>query len=104
MTKIIILGAGSMSTAFAYPCSDNKHDVSIVGTFLENDFIDELNKNHFHSGLNLEVLKTIKFFKHDSILQSLNFFGVDHHTRLTCNVVRRSRLSASATFRVTRRP
>ena len=67
MTKIIILGAGSMSTAFAYPCSDNKHDVSIVGTFLENDFIDELNKNHFHSGLNLEVLKTIKFFKHDSI-------------------------------------
>ena len=60
MTKITILGAGSMSAAFAYPCSDNKHDVSIVGTFLENDFIDELNKKHFHSGLNLNVLKTIK--------------------------------------------
>ena len=67
MSKIVILGAGAMGTAFAYPCSDNKHDVSIVGTHLENDSIDELNSKHFHSGLNIEVLKTIKYFKHESI-------------------------------------
>ncbi len=67
MGKIVTIGAGAMGTAFAYPCSDNKHDVSIVGTHLENNAIDELNKNHFHPGLNLEVLKTIKFFKHESI-------------------------------------
>ena len=60
MGKIVIIGAGAMGTAFAYPCSDNKHDVSIVGTHLENNAIDELNKNRFHPGLNLEVLKTIK--------------------------------------------
>ena len=67
MGKIVTIGAGAMGTAFAYPCSDNKHDVSIVGTHLENNIIDELNKNCFHLGLNLEVLKTIKFFKHESI-------------------------------------
>ena len=67
MGKIVTIGAGAMGTAFAYPCSDNKHDVSIVGTHLENNAIDELNKNRFHHGLNLEVLKTIKFFKHESI-------------------------------------
>jgi len=67
VTRIIILGAGAMGTAFAYPCSDNKHDVSIVGTHLENDSINELNKRHFHFGLNIEVIKTIKFFKHDLI-------------------------------------
>ena len=67
MSKILILGAGAMSTAFAYPCSDNKHDVSIVGTHLENNLIDQLNKKHFHTGLNLEVLKTINFYKHESI-------------------------------------
>lgn len=67
MTRIIILGAGAMGTAFAYPCSDNKHEVSIVGTHLENDSIDELNTRHFHYGLNIEVLNTIKFFKHDLI-------------------------------------
>ena len=67
MAKILILGAGAMGTAFAYPCLDNKHDVTIIGTHLENNSIDELNKKRFHSGLNLEILKTIKFFKHESI-------------------------------------
>ncbi len=67
MGRIIILGAGAMSTAFAYPCSDNNHEVSIVGTHLENKAIEELNKNRFHSGLNLEVLNSIKFFKHEKI-------------------------------------
>ena len=71
MANILILGAGAMGTAFAYPCSDNKHDVSVVGTHLENNLIDELNKNNFHIGLNLEILKTIKFFKHDSINEVL---------------------------------
>ena len=67
MARILILGAGAMGTAFAYPCIDNKHDVSIIGTHLENDFIDGLKKKYFHSGLNLEVLKNIKFFKHELI-------------------------------------
>ena len=67
MAKILILGAGAMGTAFAYPCSDNKHDVNIVGTHLEDKAIEELNKNYFHSGLNLEVIKSIKFFKHECI-------------------------------------
>ena len=67
MGKIVIIGAGAMGTAFAYPCIDNKHDVSIVGTHLENKVIEELNKNRFHPGLNLEVIKSINFFKHESI-------------------------------------
>ena len=68
MKKIVIIGAGSMGTAFAYPCYDNKFEVNIVGTHLENNSIDELNKSHFHLGLNQEVIKSIKFFKHDSII------------------------------------
>ena len=67
MSKILILGAGAMGTAFAYPCVDNKHSVSIVGTHLENETIEELHKNRFHSGLNLRVIKSINFFKHESI-------------------------------------
>jgi len=42
MANILILGSGSMGTAFSFPCSDNKHSVSIVGTHLENDFIDQI--------------------------------------------------------------
>ena len=31
-----------MGTAFSVPCSDNNHQVTIVGTHLENDFIDQI--------------------------------------------------------------
>ena len=40
MSKIVIIGVGAMGTAFALPYVDNNHEVSIVGTHLENNFID----------------------------------------------------------------
>ncbi len=67
MAKIIIIGAGSMGTAFAYPCVDNKHDVNIIGTHLENKAIDEINKTSFHPGLNLNVTNSIKFYKYEDL-------------------------------------
>tara|TARA_Y100001970_G_scaffold55198_1_gene69921 strand:+ start:2555 stop:3586 length:1032 start_codon:yes stop_codon:yes gene_type:complete len=67
MSKIVIIGAGAMGTAFAYPCSDNKHDVNIVGTHLENKTIENINTNRFHPGLNIEVINSIKFSKYELI-------------------------------------
>ena len=56
MSKIVIIGAGAMGSAFAFPCLDNNHDINIVGTHLENDFIDELKKNNnLHPGLKVEI-------------------------------------------------
>ena len=63
MSNILIIGAGAMGTAFAYPCLDNKHNVSVVGTHLENDSIDEINRKHFHQGLNMKISTEIKFSK-----------------------------------------
>ena len=64
MSKILIIGAGAMGSAFALPCLDNNHDINIVGTHLENNFIDELkNNNNFHPGLNTKIPKDIKIFK-----------------------------------------
>ena len=45
MSKIVIIGAGAMGSAFSLPCLDNNHDINIVGTHLENNFIDQLKKN-----------------------------------------------------------
>ena len=39
MSKIIIIGAGAIGTAFSLPCIDNNHDTNIIGTHLENEFI-----------------------------------------------------------------
>ena len=64
MSKIIIIGAGAMGSAFALPCLDNNHDINIVGTHLENDFIDKLYKNNnLHPGLNTKIPKEIKIHK-----------------------------------------
>ena len=74
MAKIVIIGAGAMGSAFALPCLDNKHDTNIVGTHLENEFIDNLKKNaNIHPGLNTAIPNGVKIFKFDkfeSLLKS----------------------------------
>jgi len=73
MAKIIIIGAGVMGSAFTLPCVDNKHDVSIVGTHLENDFIDNLiNNDYLHPGLKIKIDKKIKIHKFEKLDQLLN--------------------------------
>ena len=68
MSKIIIIGAGAMGSAFALPCIDNNHEVKIVGTHLENDFINNLKaKDNFHPGLNVKLDKKIQIFKFDNL-------------------------------------
>ena len=72
MANILILGAGSMGTAFSFPCSDNGHSVSIVGTHLENDFIDKINSTKKHPALDCEVQKNVKFFKFEKLKEEIN--------------------------------
>ena len=67
MSKIIIIGAGSMGTAFSIPCLDNNHDVSIIGTHMEDAFIDEIKKNkNFHPGLKINIPSTINLYKFEN--------------------------------------
>ena len=74
MSKIVIIGAGAMGTAFSLPCLDNNHDINIVGTHLENQFVENLKKNNnLHPGLNTEIpqeIKIFKFEKFDELLKS----------------------------------
>jgi len=74
MSKIVIIGAGAMGTAFAFPCLDNNHDINIVGTHLENNFIDAVMANkRQHPGLNIAIpegINLIKFENFDSIVNS----------------------------------
>tara|TARA_B100002051_G_scaffold265571_1_gene291709 strand:+ start:500 stop:1546 length:1047 start_codon:yes stop_codon:yes gene_type:complete len=74
MSKIVIIGAGAMGSAFAFPCLDNNHDINIIGTHLEDKFIDELkNNNNLHPTLKTSIPKGVnisKFEKFDSILKS----------------------------------
>jgi glycerol-3-phosphate dehydrogenase (NAD(P)+) len=61
MKKIIIIGAGAMGSAFTVPCLDNKNDVTIVGTYLEDKLIESINSNNnIHPVLKTQLPKEIK--------------------------------------------
>ena len=72
MSKIVIIGAGAMGSAFALPCLDRNHDINIVGTHLENEFIDVLKKSkNLHPGLNTKIPEGIKIFKFEKFNELL---------------------------------
>jgi glycerol-3-phosphate dehydrogenase (NAD(P)+) len=52
---------------------DNNHDINIIGTHLENDFIDKIKKNkRLHPGLNINVPEGINLIKYDNFDTILN--------------------------------
>ena len=61
-----------MGTAFSFPCSDNNHEVIIVGTHLENEFIDKINSMKKHPILNCDIPKNVSFFKIEKLKEVIN--------------------------------
>ena len=60
-----------MGCAFAVPCVDNKNDVTIVGTHLEDELIESINTNkQFHPALKVQLPNEIKFERFEK-LQSI---------------------------------
>jgi glycerol-3-phosphate dehydrogenase (NAD(P)+) len=73
MKKILIIGAGAMGSAFAVPCVDNKNDVTIVGTHLENDLIEKIKSNdQIHPALKTKLSSEVKFEKFEKLQTILN--------------------------------
>ena len=57
-----------MGSAFAVPCIENKNDVTIVGTHLENELIENINSNNkIHPALNTQLSTEIKFEKFEKL-------------------------------------
>jgi len=64
MSKIVIIGAGAMGSAFAVPCADNSNEVFLVGSFLEDKVINEIKHlNNFHPILKSQLPNKIKVLK-----------------------------------------
>jgi glycerol-3-phosphate dehydrogenase (NAD(P)+) len=77
MKKIIIIGAGAMGSAFAVPCLENKNEVTLVGTHLEDELINNIQLNdNFHPALNIKLPSNLKVEKYDK-LKSILEGGID---------------------------
>ena len=86
MKKILVIGGGAMGSAFTIPCIDNKNKVTITEPYSKN-FIKELSsKNKYHSSLQINLPKKLKFRKFstnllrekfDLIVIALSLSGID---------------------------
>lgn len=62
MTRVIILGAGVMGTAFGLPLSDRGMDVSLVGTHLDRDLVAGMKRDAVHARLRAPIGENIRVF------------------------------------------
>jgi glycerol-3-phosphate dehydrogenase (NAD(P)+) len=87
MAHIVIIGAGLMGSAVAWPLSDNGHTVSLVGTHLDGGIIEEAKSRGWHNTLRrqlpprvtplfVEEIDTV-VDSADLIVSGVNSWGVD---------------------------
>ena len=55
MAHVVILGAGVMGSAMAFPASDSGQRVSLVGTHFDRETIESIKGNGHHPRLNVTM-------------------------------------------------
>lgn len=48
MARVVVLGAGMMGTALCTPIADAGHDVQLVGTFLDDSWVNAMKRDRAH--------------------------------------------------------
>ena len=77
MKKIIIIGAGAMGSAFTVPCVENNNEVTLIGTHLENELIQNIKKNkNFHPTLQINLSPKLRIERFEN-LKAVIDNGVD---------------------------
>ena len=63
MKKILVIGGGAMGSAFTIPCLENYNKVTITEPYSKIFIRDLKSKKKFHSALNINLPKKLKFKK-----------------------------------------
>jgi len=87
MAKITIIGAGMMGSAISWPLADNHHEIRLVGTHLDQQIVDSIQKTNYHPKLKRDVPEGVKAFSYneipdaiegaDLIISGVSSFGVE---------------------------
>jgi len=65
MAKVVIIGAGMMGSAMCWPLSDNQQSVSLVGTPLDCEIIDSIQRTRFHPRLKRQIPEGVHAYQFD---------------------------------------
>ncbi|MGO1591934.1 MAG: NAD(P)H-dependent glycerol-3-phosphate dehydrogenase [Ancrocorticia sp.] len=87
MAKIAVLGAGIMATALSFPASENGNNVHLIGTFLDREIVDSIQKTGVHPDLGLKVNENVTAHQleeaaevvkgADVVMCGVNSFGIE---------------------------
>lgn len=87
MATLVVLGSGIMATALTTPFTDNGNQVRLVGTHLDREIIDSIQRTGVHPNLNLPVPEGVTAYQLedaaaafegvDLVMSGVNSFGVD---------------------------
>ena len=91
MSVITIVGAGMMGSAMSIPAADNGHEVRLVGTPLDREIIERLEKDGVHPKHQRKLPDGIRYSQSDELAPALagadllingvSSFGVDWFTQ-----------------------
>jgi glycerol-3-phosphate dehydrogenase (NAD(P)+) len=79
MARVVVVGAGMMGTALCTPVADAGHDVQLVGTHLDDAWIDGMKRERKHPkmGIALPEQVTPRFLSElDDAMQGVEFIGI----------------------------
>ncbi len=62
MTRVVVLGAGVMGTAFTMPLSDRGMDVHLVGTHLDDAYVAGMTSSRVHPRLKAEIGANVRVY------------------------------------------
>ena len=87
MATVVIVGAGMMGSALAFPARENGHEVRLVGTHLDREIIETSIKTGRHPKFNKDFPAGVKYYQieqleealcgADMVIGGVSSFGVD---------------------------
>jgi glycerol-3-phosphate dehydrogenase (NAD(P)+) len=71
MATIVILGAGMMGTALAWPLADRGHAVRLVGTHLDSELVGSMRATRVHPKLGLPIPDAVSAYPNEELAAAL---------------------------------
>ena len=71
MATIVILGAGMMGTALAWPLADRGHTVRLVGTHLDSELVGSMRATRVHPKLGLPIPEAVSAHPNEELALAL---------------------------------
>lgn len=68
MAGITIIGSGVMGTSIAVPALDNDHEVTLVGSPLDDDIIEAMRGGSAHPKLDQPLAGSVTYLCHDELM------------------------------------